>query len=126
MLALLNEDITGKIIGAAIEVHRILGPGLLESVYEECLAYELSLRGINFIRQEWVDIHYKQLVVKKSLKLDLLVEDHVVIELKSVEELAPLHESQLMTHMRLSHKQVGLLINFNVKLLKDGLIRRVI
>lgn len=125
-MRLFEEEITGKVIGAAIEVHRILGPGLLESVYEECLAYELTLRGVPFIRQEWVDIHYKQLLLKKAFKLDILVENRVMVELKSVEELTPLYESQLMTHMRLCSKQVGLLINFNVKILKEGIVRRVI
>lgn len=125
-MGLFEEEITGKVIGAAIEVHRILGPGLLESVYEECMAHELTLRGIPFIRQEWVDIHYKDLLVKKAFKLDILVEDRVMVELKSVEELTPVFESQLMTHMRLCRKQVGLLINFNVSILKEGLVRRVI
>jgi len=123
---LIDEELTGKILGAAIEVHRILGPGLLEEVYEECLAYEFTLRGIKFIRQEWMDLHYKDLVLPKSYKLDFLVEDRIMVELKSVEELAPIHESQLLTHVRLCHKRVGLLVNFNVKLLKDGIMRRVI
>ena len=125
-MELLDEELTSKILGAAIEVHRILGPGLLEEVYEECLAYEFNLRGIQYIRQEWVDIYYKDLVVPKKYKLDFLVEDRIMVELKSVEDFAAIHESQLLTHVRLCNKRVGLLINLNVKLLKDGIMRRVI
>lgn len=125
-MLLVDEELTSKVIGAAIEVHRTLGPGLLESVYEQCLAYELELLGIQFKNQVWVDLHYKTLVLEKAYKLDLLVEDRLIVELKSVDELHPIHEAQLLTQMKLSRKKVGLLINFNVTTLKEGLIRRVL
>lgn len=125
-MLLVDEELTSKVIGAAIEVHRTLGPGLLESVYEECLAYELELQGIQYRNQVWVDLHYKTLVLEKAYKLDLLIEDRLIVELKSVDELSSLHEAQLLTQMKLSKKKVGLLINFNVKVLKEGLMRRVL
>jgi GxxExxY protein len=123
---LLAGELTEAIIGAAIEVHRALGPGLLESAYEECLKHELRGRGISFLSQVEVPVVYKGLALECGYKIDLLVEDTVVVELKSVEQSHPVHEAQLMTYLRLSGKRVGLLINFNVEVLKHGIVRRVL
>jgi len=109
----------------AIEVHRELGPGLLESAYEECLAYELQQSPLKFVRQHPVPVTYKGLELDCGYRLDLLVEDRLVIELKSVEELLPLFDAQVLTYMKLSNKSIGLLINFNVPVLKAGLKRFV-
>ncbi|HKW27432.1 MAG TPA: GxxExxY protein [Terriglobales bacterium] len=117
---------TEPIIGAAIEVHKQIGPGLLESTYEECLCHELNLRGIQFQRQLDLPVLYKGLKLDCGYRLDLLVEDRVVVELKAVEQILPVHEAQLLTYLHLAHKPVGLLINFNVPLLKDGIRRRII
>ncbi len=117
---------TGPIIGAAIEVHRHLGPGLLESAYEECLCHEMHLRGLSFRRQVDLPIVYKGLKLDCGYKIDLLVQDTVLLELKAIEKLLPIHEAQLLTYMRLSGKPVGLLMNFNVSLLTQGLIRMVL
>jgi len=122
----MEKDLTEKIIGAAIEVHRALGPGLLESIYEECLAIELQLKGIGFERQKLLPIEYKGCPVAANLKIDLLVENHVVVELKAVENLLPVHAAQLLTYMKLSRLSLGLLINFHVPTLKDGLKRMVL
>ena len=119
-----EEHATVGIIGAAIEVHRALGPGLLESVYEECLAVELSLRGLPYVRQQPVPLKYKGRAIGTDLRVDLIVEDRVVVELKAVEKVLPVHEAQILTYLRLTTKTIGLLINFNVPLLKDGGIRR--
>jgi GxxExxY protein len=118
-----DEEATEGIVGAAIEVHRALGPGLLESVYEECLAMELGLRGIAYARQQPVPLNYKGQRVGTDLRIDLVVNDRVVVELKAVEKLLPVHEAQILTYLRLTQKQIGLLINFNVPLLKDGIRR---
>lgn len=118
--------ITETIIGAAIEVHRALGPGLLESVYEECLCRELSLRGIPFERQRSLSVEYKGLRLDCGYRLDLLVADTVVVEIKAVESLLPIHEAQLLTYLRLGGWKVGLLINFNVAVLRQGIRRRVL
>jgi GxxExxY protein len=117
---------TSSIIGAAIEVHRHLGPGLLESAYEECLCHELHLRGLDFRRQVELPVLYKGLNLDCGYKIDLVVQDEVVLELKSVEKLLPVHQAQLLTYMKLANKRVGLLINFNVPLLTRGIIRRVL
>jgi len=117
---------TSPIIGAALEVHRALGPGLLESAYEECLCHELHLRGIAFRRQVDLPVTFKGLQLDCGYKMDLLVEDAVVVELKSVEKLLPVHEAQLLTYMKLASKPVRLLINFNMPLLTQGIIRRVL
>jgi len=119
-----ENEITERIIGAAIEVHRHLGPGLLESAYEECLCYELSQTGLSFKRQIHMPIRYKEIVLEAAYK-DLLVEDTVVVEVKSVEATIPIHSAQLLTYLKLSGKPLGLLINFNVPILKDGLKRIV-
>ncbi len=117
------NQITEQIIGASIEVHRELGPGLLESVYEAALAYELSLRGIAFERQKEQPIRYKGILIEVGYRMDLLVESEVVVELKAIEALLPIHEAQLITYLKLADKRVGLLINFNVPLLKQGIVR---
>ncbi len=120
-----NNQLTEQTIGAAIEVHRELGPGLLESAYEAALAYELTLRGLVFERQTALPILYKGLLIEVGYRLDILVADSVIVELKAVERVERIHEAQLITYLKLSGKKVGLLINFNVPLLKDGITRRV-
>jgi len=120
------EQLTEQIIGAAIEVHRNLGPGLLESAYEECLCHELSLRGLSFKRQQSLPVKYKGVSLDCGYRLDLVVQDRVVLELKCVEKQLPIHEAQLLTYMRLGGYKVGLLLNFNVPVLKDGIVRRVL
>jgi GxxExxY protein len=114
-----------QVIGAANEVHRMLGPGLLESVYEECLCREIFLRGIAFDRQIPLPVEYKGIHLDCGYRLDLVIDNLVIIELKSVEKLEPVHEAQLMTYLTLRHLWLGLLINFNVSLLKLG-IRRIV
>lgn len=121
-----HKELTERIIGAAIEVHRGLGPGLLESAYQSCLAKEFELRGIPFEREVPVPVEYKGLQVDCSYRLDFLVDQKVVIEIKAVDALAPIYEAQLITYLKLTGCPVGLLINFNVKLLKNGLLRRVL
>ena len=120
-----ENDISGKIIGAAIEVHKHLGPGLLESAYEECLCCEMALRGIKFERQVSLPLNYKGVVLDCGYRLDLLVEDKVIVELKSIETLEPIHDAQLLTYLRLRDEWLGLIINFNVIMLKDG-VRRLV
>ena len=117
--------ITEQIIGAAIEVHRALGPGLLESAYETCLAFELTQRGLKVERQKPLTLIYIQVELDCGYRLDLFVEDSVIVEIKAVDQLAPIHQAQLLSYLKLSVCKVGLLINFNVKLLKNG-IRRVV
>jgi GxxExxY protein len=117
---------TAAIIGAAIEVHRQLGPGLLESAYEQCLCHELHLRGMPFECQVDLPVSYKGLQLDCGYKIDLVVGNEVIVELKSVERILPVHEAQLLTYMKLSGKRVGLLINFNSSLLTQGIIRRVL
>jgi GxxExxY protein len=120
-----ENTVTERIIGGAIEVHRNLGPGLLESVYEECLCYELSLAGFSFKRQVATPVNYKGVKLDCAYRLDLIVEDLVIVEIKSVEDLAPIYFSQLLTYLKSSNRRVGLLINFNVRVLKNGL-RRIV
>ena len=117
---------TSSIIGAAIEVHRHLGPGLLESTYEECLCHELHLRGLDFKCQLELPVLYKGLKLDCGYRIDIIVQDEVVLELKSVERILPIHEAQLLTYLKLAGKKVGLLVNFNVPLLTQGIIRRVL
>lgn len=121
----LNE-ISREVIGAAIEVHKALGPGLLESAYEECVSYELKKKGVSLERQVPVPVVYKEVTLECGYRIDLLVENQVVVELKCVEALMPVHEAQILTYMRFASKPLGLLINFNVKRLKDGLRRFVL
>lgn len=123
--AVLNR-ITEQIIGAAIEVHKALGPGLLESAYEQCLCHELALRGIRFERQRPLPVEYKGVKLDCGYRLDLLVADAVVVEIKAVSEIEPIHEAQLLTYLRLGGWKLGLLINFNVSVLKDGIRRRIL
>jgi len=120
-----ENDISGKIIGAAIEVHKHLGPGLLESAYEECLCCELDLREIKFQRQVPLPLNYKGLKLDCGYRLDRLVEDKVVVELKTVEAIAPIHEAQMLTYLKLRDIRIGLIINFNVRLLVEG-VRRLV
>jgi GxxExxY protein len=119
------DEWSHKLIGAAIEVHRNLGPGLLEGAYEECLCRELDLRRVPFQRQHPVRIDYKGVSVDVAYRIDILVADLVVIELKSVDKLEPVFEAQLLTYLRLYRRWLGLLMNFNVPVLKDGILRRV-
>jgi len=114
-----------QIIAAAIEVHRNLGPGLIESVYETCLCYELSLRGVAFDRQVPMPVEYKGLMLDAGYRLDILVDGLVIVELKVAERIEPIHEAQLLTYLKLTHLWLGLLINFNVPVLKNGLRRLV-
>jgi GxxExxY protein len=117
--------LTDQIIGCAIEVHRTLGPGLLESAYEECLCYELSQLGLHFERQVHLPLSYKGVKLDCGYKLDLVVEDSIIVELKAIDSLAPIHQSQLLTYLKASNKKVVLLLNFNVPILKNGLKRVV-
>ena len=123
---LIYEKLTEQIVGAAIEVHKALGPGLMESVYEECLCHELNLRGLGFQRQLPIPVCYKGVLLDCGYKLDILVEDVVVLELKCVDRILPVHEAQLLTYLKLLHKPVGFVINFNVPVLRQGLVRRVL
>ena len=120
------EELTERILGAAIEVHKALGPGLLESAYEECLCHELNLRGLRFERQMTVPVAYKGVHLECGYKLDLLVESTVILELKCVERVTLIHEAQLLTYMKLLNKPVGFIINFNVPILKAGIVRKVL
>ena len=121
-----GEEITGPVIGAAIEVHRTLGPGLLESVYEKCLCHELVCRGIEFEKQVLLPVTYKGYSLDCDLRMDILLPSKLIIEVKSVDSLHPIHEAQLLTYMKLSGISLGLLINFNVLVLKDGLKRLIL
>ena len=120
------NDLTGEIISAAIEVHRSLGPGLLESAYQQCLARELTLREIPYKREWPLPLEYKGLRLKCGYRVDLLVADAVVVETKSVEAIAAVHQAQLLTYMRIGGWKVGLLINFNVLALRTGICRKVL
>lgn len=121
-----EQDLTEQIIGAGIEVHRALGPGLLESAYQACLAHELSLRGLAFEREKPLPVVYKGVRLDCGYRLDFLVEARVIVEIKAVETLTTLHEAQLLTYLRLSGCRVGLLMNFHVAVLRDGIKRRVL
>ncbi|MEW6542165.1 MAG: GxxExxY protein [Nitrospirota bacterium] len=117
---------TEQIIGAAIEVHKSLGPGLLESAYEECLCYEMTLRKVRYERQRPLAVEYKGIKLDCGYRLDLLVENAVVVEIKAIESIEPIHEAQLLTYLKLGGWKLGLLINFNVPVLKDGIRRRIL
>ena len=123
---MMEESITEQIIGAAIEVHRYWGPGLYEEIYERSLCHELSLRKIPFETQVQLPLVYKGATVGDDLRLDMIVANKVVVELKVVNELAPIHDAQLLTYMKLTRSRVGLLVNFNVSVLKDGIKRFVL
>jgi GxxExxY protein len=118
-----RDPLTEKVIGCAIEVHRVLGPGLLESAYEECLAFELKLAGFEVARQVELPVRYKSLDLDCGYRIDLLINKSLIVELKTVENFLPIHEAQLLTYLRLSEIATGLLINFNVPVLKNGLRR---
>ena len=119
------NELTECIIGACIEIHRSLGPGLLESAHEECLCHELSVAGIGFKRQKPLPVHYKNVKLECGYRLDLVIEQKIIIELKTVETLMPIHEAQLLTYLKLSGLTLGLLINFYVPMLKNG-IKRIV
>jgi GxxExxY protein len=120
---MVDNELSGKIIGAAIEVHRTLGPGLLESVYEDCMEIELRLHGLAVERQKTVPLTYKGHKLNTDLRLDLLVENEIIVELKAVHVMQPVFEAQLLTYLRLMNLPLGLLINFNVPVLKNGIKR---
>ena len=121
-----SSELTQMVIGAAIEVHRELGPGLLESIYEQCLAEELRQRGLAYEKQKPIPLKYKGKSLDQELRIDLYVESQLIVEVKSVEQLLPVHEAQLLTYMKLTDSRIGLLINFNEALLKNGLKRMVL
>ena len=120
------NKITEAIIGCSIEVHKVLGPGLLESAYEECLFFELQKAGMHVERQKPVPVVYEEIKLECGYRIDLLVENMVVVELKTVDAFNPVHEAQVLTYMKFSNKPIGLLINFNVTLLKNGLKRYIL
>jgi GxxExxY protein len=119
------NELTESVIGACIEIHRVLGPGLLESAYEECLCRELTLAGIGFERQKPLPVRYKEVNLDCGYRLDLVVEGKLIVELKAIDGLLPIHEAQLLTYLKLSGLTLGLLINFNVPILKSG-IKRIV
>lgn len=121
----INSEITKKIIGAAIEVHRVLGPGLLESAYQECLYFELLQQGFSVQKQLALPVVYKDIKIDHGYRIDLLVDSSVVLELKTVEAFTDVHEAQILTYLRLGNYPLGLLINFNTKLLKNGIKRYI-
>jgi len=124
--AIPNDPLTEKVIGLAIEVHRHLGPGLLESAYEECLCFELETNGIGHDRQVPLPVTYKNAKLECGYRMDVVVEDGLIIELKTVDRLLPIHEAQLLTYLKLSGLKTGLLLNFNSSVLKDGIRRLVL
>ena len=126
MSNLLDEELTKRVIGAAIEVHRVLGPGLMESAYQVCLAKELADLGVVFQREVALPVQYKGAQLDYGYRLYFVVEKRLVLEIKSVEKIEPVHEAQLLTYMKLGRFPLGLLLNFNARLLKDGMIRRVL
>jgi GxxExxY protein len=124
MMMNINE-LSSRIIGAAIEVHKALGPGLLESAYEECIFHELSIGGLSLERQKPLAVQYKGINLDCSYRLDLVVEDAIILELKSCEKIEPIHKAQLLTYLKLSGFKLGLLLNFNVTLMREGIVRIV-
>ena len=120
------DDLSGEVIGAAVEVHRRLGPGLLESIYEKCLMRELELRSLSAVKQQHVRIEYKSFVFEESLKFDVLIEGCLLVELKAVREIAPIHKAQLISYMKLLDIPLGLLINFHNVRLTDGVSRLIL
>ena len=117
------NEMSGEIVDAAMKVHTVLGPGLLESAYEACMKHELSKRGLTVASQVLLPVHYEGVAIDAGYRIDLLVEDTIVIELKAVEKIVPIHEAQLLTYLKLSGKRLGLLLNFNVLHMKDGIKR---
>jgi GxxExxY protein len=124
-VAEVDAVLSGQVIGAAIEVHRPLGPGLLESSYQACLSHELTLRGLEWVQQKEVPLQYKGVCVQSAYRIDLLVEGRLVVEVKAIDALTPIHRAQLLTYLKLLHLRHGLLINFNVEALARG-VRRVV
>ncbi len=120
-----ENDISRIIVDCSVKIHRVLGPGLFESVYEQVLNYELNKAGLNSLTQVMVPVYYEENKMDMGFRADIIVEDKVIIELKSIETLAPVHYKQLLTYLRLSNKKLGLLINFNENLIKDGIHRIV-
>ena len=120
-----ENEIIGALIDIFIKIHSRLGPGLLESIYEEVICYELKKRNLNFKRQEGIEVFYDGNKMDIGFRADIIVEDKVIVEIKSVEALAPVHHKQLLTYLKLTDKKVGLLVNFNVNLVKDGIVRIV-
>ena len=121
-----RDPLSGRVIGCAIEVHKVLGPGLLESAYEECLCYELSREGLSFERQKDLPVVYKSIKLDCGYRLDILVEEQLVVEIKTVERILPLHEAQLLTYLKLGGLSTGLILNFNSPVLRDGIKRMVL
>ena len=119
------NQLSSKIIGAAIEVHKTLGPGLLESAYEECLCHELSIQGLLFEKQKPLSVDYKGKKLDCGYRMDIVVEKEVIIELKSCEKIEPIHKAQLLTYLKLSGLNLGLILNFNVPLMRDGIVRNL-
>ena len=119
------NKLSNKIIGAAIEVHKSLGPGLLESTYEECLCYELKLRNISFERQISLPVTYKEKLLECGYRIDILVEKSIVLELKAIDKIEAIHKAQLLTYLKLSNISLGLILNFNVPVMRDGIVRIV-
>ena len=120
------DELSNQVIGCALEVHRNLGPGLLESTYEQCLAYEMKAAGMAFKLQYPLPVQYKSIKLDCGYRIDLLVNEAIIVELKSVDKILPIHQAQLLTYMKLADISIGLLINFNVKYLKDGIKRMVL
>ncbi|HPC18545.1 MAG TPA: GxxExxY protein [Candidatus Hydrogenedentes bacterium] len=120
------DALSNRVIGCAIEAHRELGPGLLESTYEKCLAYELSSHGITVATQVELPVRYKGVLLDCGYRIDVLVDDQIIIEVKSVDKVMPIHEAQLLTYLKLAKKRIGLLMNFNTVRLKDGISRFVL
>ena len=120
-----ENELSHEVIGAAIEVHRVLGPGMLEFIYEEALVIELEDRGLNIVRQVEVEVSYKKRRLENKLRLDMLVDGIVIVEIKSIEKILPVHEAQLLTYLRLAEKKLGLLINFNAVVLRNS-IKRIV
>src|SRR5947209_13746212 len=125
-MAFENDPLTEKINGSAISVHRALGPGLLESAYEECLCYEIDQSGLTFRRQVALPIIYKAVRLDCGYRMDIVIEEQVIVELKTVERLLPIHEAQMLTYLKLSGIKIGLLLNFNTPALKDGMRRMLL
>ena len=120
------DQLSNKIIGLAIEVHRNLGPGLLESVYQQCLAYELSNANIKFELEKPIPVKYKNININCAFRADLIVDDRIILELKTVEKILPIHEAQLLTYLKLTGIKLGIILNFNVLLLKNGIKRMIL
>jgi GxxExxY protein len=118
--------LTGEIVSIAISIHKVLGPGLLESVYEKCFCYELRKRNIPFLKQQPVEIVYDNMVIDEALRIDILVDDLIIVELKAQENYHPVWESQLLSYLKLTNKRLGYILNFHVPLMKDGIKRRIL